>query len=238
MKPVVGVCPLYDEDRESIWMLPGYLEVLQACGAIPLVLPFMRDRVDVAQAAGLVDGILFTGGHDIDPRLYGQRPIGACGPALPARDELECLLLDEACARDLPIFGICRGIQLFCARWGGTLYQDLPTQHPSAVEHHAGPPYDRPAHRVELVPATPLRRLLGVPGMGVNSYHHQAICDLPTGLSPMARAQDGVVEAVWAPAMRFAWAVQWHPEFSWQRDPHQKRIVQAFVDACRQEARR
>lgn len=235
MKPVIGVVPLYDEKKESIWMLPGYLEVLQACGALPFVLPFTESVDDVAQLAGLVDGILFTGGQDVDPSLYGQEPLPACGAPLPARDTLEDLLLDEAQARDLPIFGICRAIQFFNVHGGGTLWQDLATQHPTdpLLEHHMQPPYDRAVHRVTLVEGTPLQRLLGVSELGVNSYHHQGIRELAPELEPMARATDGIVEAVRNPAMRFAWAVQWHPELSWRADPRQQAIVQAFVDACR-----
>lgn len=232
MRPVVGVCPLYDEERESFWMLPGYLEVLRACGALPLTLPLVDDVADVRQLTGMLDGVLLTGGHDIDPTLYGDERLAFCGPTLPARDRLEWLLLDEAAARDLPVLGICRGIQMLAVHDGGTLWQDLPTQLPSGVSHHMSAPYDRVAHEVTLVEGSPLRRLLGVGTLGVNSYHHQAVRSLGPGLSPMAFAPDGVVEAVWEPGRRFVWGVQWHPEFSWQADPRERAIVQAFVDAC------
>lgn len=242
MKPVIGVTPLYDDERESIWMLPGYLDVLQACGALPLTLPFSDASEDIEQVMGLVDGILFTGGHDLDPRLYGEKPAVACVPVNSARDALELALLRAARDRDLPIFGICRGIQLFNVFWGGTLWQDIPSERSPvpgapALEHHMTPPYDRVAHDVTLVEGTPLQRLLGETKLGVNSYHHQGIRALAPGLETMARATDGLVEAVRARDMSFAWAVQWHPEFSWRADPRQRAIIQAFVSICARNAR-
>lgn len=116
--------------------------------------------------------------------------------------------------------------------WGGALYQDLPSQRPSELVHRMRPPYDRVSHQVELVDGSPLRGLLGVSELGVNSYHHQGVRELAPGLEPMARAADGLVEAFRNPSMRFCWAVQWHPELSWRADPLQKRLVQAFVDVC------
>ncbi len=235
-KPIVGVLPLYDEQRESLWMLPGYLNCLQRAGALPMVLPQRMDPADLEQILTLCDGFLFTGGHDINPSLYGEQPNSECGIWNEERDILEMELFRRAYACDIPMFGICRGIQFVNVALGGTLYQDIPTQYGRETEHHMDPPYDRICHRVVLTKGTPLRRLLGCETMGVNSYHHQAIKQLAPSLHAMARSEDGLVEAVYAPQQSFLWAVQWHPEFSYCTDPHAMKVVAAFTDACKKKA--
>ena len=118
------------------------------------------------------------------------------------------------------------------AALGGTLYQDLDVQHPSRVEHHMTPPYDRAVHTVTVLPDTPLARIVGPGILGVNSYHHQAVRKLAPTLQPMAVSSDGLVEAVCRPDKRFVMAVQWHPEFNYQTSPQSLALMQAFVDAC------
>ena len=132
-----------------------------------------------------------------------------------------------------PMLGICRGIQLFNVMLGGSLYQDIPTECPSDVEHHETPPYDKVAHPVTVEQGTPLYQAVGVTQMGVNSYHHQGIKALGKGLRVAAKAPDGMVEAVYLPDHPFALAVQWHPEFSRLSDENSRRIFEAFVKAAR-----
>lgn len=157
-KPLIGVTPLYDNALESVWMMPGYLEALSACGALPVVLPFAP--ADAALMAQECDGLLFTGGNDISPSLYEEEPDPACGELCPRRDELEYALLSEALNRDVPLLGICRGAQFINAALGGSLYQDIPSQMPAAVSHCMKSPYDRHWHKVSLMPDTPLSSLL------------------------------------------------------------------------------
>lgn len=229
-KPLVGVTPLYDNDRESVWMIPGYLEALSACGALPVILPFSPS--DAALMVEECDGILFTGGSDVSPSLYEEEPDPACGELCPRRDELEYALLSEALNKDVPLLGICRGAQFINAALGGSLYQDIPSQMPSAVSHCMDSPYDRYWHKVSLTPDTPLSTMLKTTTIQVNSYHHQGIRDLSFQLCPMAYSPDGLVEAFYHSSKKFTWGVQWHPEFLWQKDHAQRMIFQAFVDAC------
>ena len=226
-KPVIGVLPLYDAKKNSYWMLPQYLEALEGCGAIALVLPPRMEAADRAQALSICDGLLFPGGQDIEPALYGQERTADCAPSAERRDELEFPLFLEAFARDMPMLGICRGVQLFNAALGGTLCQHLP----QAVDHDMTAPYDRVFHTVALWPDTPLVRCLGCEALGVNSYHHQAITALAPALSVMATAPDGVIEAVYAPGKTFVWGIQWHPEYFWQGA--QRAVFQTFVESCR-----
>lgn len=231
-RPLVGVMPLYDEERESLWMLPGYNDGITRAGGIPLMLPLGHDADVVGRLADAMDGFLFTGGHDVDPALYGETDAMGCCEVCPERDAMEKAFLAAALGRDRPVLGICRGIQVLNVLLGGSLYQDLPAQHPSRVDHHQRPPYDRPVHAVDLVPGSPLQELLGKDRLPVNSYHHQAVKELAPSLRPMAFSADGLVEAVWLPGKRFVWAVQWHPEFSHMVDADSRKIFARFVAAC------
>lgn len=232
MKRVIGLIPLVDEARDSLWMLPGYMDGVAAAGGLPVMLPLTDDGEALDQLCALCDGFLLTGGHDVSPEFYGAKRLPACGATSAQRDGMEAGLLRRAMALDKPVLGICRGIQFINAALGGTLWQDLPSQRPSDVTHCQRPPYDAPAHAVRLLPGTPLAGLLGKQALMVNSYHHQAIRDLADALEPMAVSSDGLVEAVRHPGQRFMWAVQWHPEFAWRSDPDAAAIFRAFVDAC------
>ena len=231
-RPLIGLVPLVDYQRESCWMLPGYMQGVEQAGGVPVMLPLTRDRGELERLAAACDGFLLTGGQDVAPALYGGADPGRCGELCPERDAMETALLALARAQDKPVLGICRGIQLFNAALGGTLWQDLPTQCPSEVDHHQSGNYASPIHTVALQPGTPLAELLGSAPLPVNSLHHQAVRTLAPALAPMAVAPDGIVEAVYEPGRTFVWAVQWHPEFSWQTDANSRAIFRAFVDAC------
>ena len=230
-KPIIGVTPLWDEEKNSYWMLPGYLEGLEEAGAVPIILPLTADGADIARLVDLCNGFLFTGGQDVDPQLYGETMKPFCGELCPARDAMEQKLLRRALEQDKPILGICRGIQFLNAALGGTLYQDLPTEHPSEIGHSMKPPYF-PIPRSSF-PTTiqPLASLLEKTELEVNSCHHQAIRSLAPSLVEMARSTDDLIEAVYLPGKTFVWAVQWHPEMSLQEESSRK-IFEAFVRAA------
>lgn len=230
--PIIGVVPLVDSARHSYWMLPGYLNGLQKAGATPIVFPLTVNPAEIHRLLHLCDGILLTGGQDISPQLYGEAPLPQCGETCPQRDRMEQLVLEEALSADLPVLGICRGPQFLNVFLGGTLYQDLPTQHPGPISHCMTPPYDRAVHRVTTVSGSPLEKLLEVREIGVNSYHHQAVCRLAEPLREIAISQDGLVEAAWLPGKKWVWGIQWHPEFS-PKDENSRRIFADFVShAC------
>ena len=230
-KPVIGVVPLVDIRRKSLWMLPGYLDGIRAAGGMPLIMPLSADKGEIIQTAELCDGILLTGGQDVNPELYGEKRMEECGESSWKRDQMEQLLLCEALERGMAVLGICRGLQFLNTFLGGSLYQDLDLQRPSECLHHMTPPYDRVAHKVSVVKASPLFALLRENHLGVNSYHHQGIHRLADSLEVMAVAEDGLVEAVRYPKRKFVWGVQWHPEFSWKKNRSSQRIFAAFVEA-------
>ena len=230
--PIIGVSPLYDAERDSCWMLPGYMQGLEEAGAAPVMLPLTKKPDILRRTATLCDGFLLTGGQDVSPRLYGSVQKPYCGETCAARDGMELILLRMALEEDKPVFGICRGLQFLNAALGGTLYQDIPTEYPTHVDHCMTPPYSRAVHTVNPVPGSPLAALLGDAPFGVNSYHHQAIRTLAPGLDEMARAEDGLIEAACVRETRFVWAVQWHPEFSFRSDANSRLLLRAFVRAA------
>lgn len=241
-RPLIGVVPLMDYKLESLWMLPGYMDGITEAGGTPVMLPLTEDPDVIRQLVALCDGFLVTGGQDVAPEMYGETASPeylAMNPELsPELDRMEALLIPEIIATDTPMLGICRGVQILNAVLGGTMWHDLPTELPSDVEHHMpNPPYDLLGHEVDLVPGTPLADLMEASGEGrriaVNSYHHQAVREVADELAVMAKADDGVIEALYRPESRFCWGVQWHPEFLHKVDARSRMIFKAFVDAAR-----
>ena len=231
-KPLIGVMPLFDTARKSMWMLPNYMQGIQAAGGLPMILPFTEDKMEILRMTQMFDGFLLTGGHDVAPSLYGEAKLSCCGDVSVERDRLEQLLLQYALAEDKPVFGICRGIQLMNVVLGGTLYQDLPTQAGTKITHSQSSNYAEPVHNVAVFKDTPLRSILQQEELAVDSLHHQGIKDLAPQLRCAAVAEDGLIEAAYMPEKKFALAVQWHPEYMYQTDRGAKQLFQAFVAAC------
>lgn len=232
MKPLIGLTPIDDTARESLWMLPGYMQGLETVGGIGVMLPLTDDATVLKELVAKMDGILLTGGNDVDPALYGEPKESFCGENDPLRDRMETRLIELALQADKPVFGICRGLQILNAVLGGTLYQDLKTQTGTEICHSMDKPYDRTVHEVTILPDTPLAELYGPGPLAVNSRHHQGIKTLAPALRAQATAPDGLIESVYLPGYRFVQAVQWHPEHRWQAAESQS-ILRAFVDACK-----
>lgn len=233
MRPLIGYVPNTLERHHTLWTRYNYSQILVAAGATPVILSPDGDAEDVARVLSVLDGVLFTGGADVDPGLYGQRPTKQLQQTNPLRDTYEPFLYKMAYDRDMPMLGICRGIQFINVMHEGTLYQDIATDLPGSYEHDMLPPYDVASHGIEIYDNNPLREILGCSYCSVNSMHHQAIRDLGGGLEVTARSTDGIVEGVWDPSRRWMLAVQWHPEFAFTNDEKELVLVQAFVDACR-----
>ena len=233
-QPLIGIVPLIDYQRDSLWMLPGYLNGIIRAGGVPVMLPLTSDPDVLYRAMDVCSGFLLTGGQDVSPQRYGENPLPQCGEMSPERDAMETMLLQKALESDKAVLGICRGIQFLNVYCGGTLFQDLPAQCPSDTEHHMSPPYDRTVHRVSIAPDTKLYQIFGCTELAVNSYHHQAIKELSPLLYPMAYSEDRLVEAVYMPEKSYVWAVQWHPELSYRVCEESRLIWKDFVDHCKE----
>lgn len=233
-KPIIGLTPLYDYEKEKIWMRPNYLNAIVAAGGVPLVLPLIDDETDISALARLCDGFLFTGGPDVHPALYKEDAMRYCGSIDDRRDTLELLLFHEASRLDKPIFGICRGIQLINVALGGSLYQDIPAQvQGEPIAHYQQPPYHVPVHGVTVDCCSQLYRIVGQEQLMVDSMHHQAIKTLAPSLKCAARSRDDLIECVEMPGMRFLMAVQWHPEWMFAPLTASEKLFTAFVNAAK-----
>jgi putative glutamine amidotransferase len=201
-------------------------------GGIPIVLPLTEDDEVIAASIGRIDGLLLAGGVDIDPQLYGEEPLPGLGQVTPDRDVWELKLTREAMRRSIPIFAICRGSQMLNVAAGGTLYQDLASQKPGALQHSQKAPRDHLSHSVNAERDTLLHRIVGQERFTVNSFHHQAVKQLAPGFRATAWAADGVIEAYEQPDSPFVLGVQWHPEnLARSREPA-RRLFAAFIEAC------
>ena len=230
--PVIGVVPLFDFAKNSVWMIPGYIDGLDEAGAAPVILPYTCGERALARAYSACDGILFTGGQDVNPALYKEQKLPVCGECCSVRDVMEKYLLERCLQDDKPAFGICRGLQFFNVALGGTLWQDLPSQRPGSVLHEMNPPYSKPAHAVGFPKESPFRELLEKDGARVNSRHHQAIKEVSPRLKISAVSEDGLAEGVYLPGARFLSAVQWHPELDFMVNEDSRLLFSAFVKAC------
>ena len=229
MKKVIGIMPLYDDEKESYWMLPGYMKMLEAEGAIPIMLPLTSKAEELDYFLEICGGFLLTGGHDVSPSVYHAAKEPWCGLCCELRDEMERHILIRAVEQNKSVLGICRGIQFMNACYGGTLYQDLEKEYASGIEHHMKPPYNRIAHQITVEKNTSLSEILKKEQIGVNSYHHQAINKLSSEFRAMAFSEDGLIEGIYMPSRKFVMGVQWHPEYSYDVDENSKKLIKAFV---------
>lgn len=196
--------------------LADYLASVERVGATPMVVA-AETHGDVRQWLREVEGIVLTGGADVDPSFYGERPHASYRGASPGKDAFEIEVVHRALEADVPVLAICRGAQVVNVACGGTLVQDIPSDLPRTVPHHVPEPKDGVAHEVTVAPGSRLHQIMGGRGdaplvLGVNTRHHQAVKHLAPGLTVTATAPDGVIEGIERPASRFCVAVQWHPE--------------------------
>ncbi len=232
MKPIIGLTGAVTDDFFTSVFAP-YTEAIELAGGVPVLLPFTKNADTLADFAALCDGFLFTGGMDIDPARYGEHALPECGTLQQNRDALEFSLLEQILKTSKPVLGICRGAQLINTALGGTLYQDIPTQCPSKIAHKQNEGMFDFSHEVAVLPNTPLTALLGCARVVANSFHHQAIKNLGTDLAVMARADDGVIEALYHTTHPYLRLYQWHPERLCQKDAIHRALFDDFVATCR-----
>ena len=240
--PLIGITTsvTVGQTPERAYVNGTYIRAVQAAGGIPLLLtPHFTPAVQTALWQRL-DGLVLTGGGDIDPARFGEARHPAVDDVSPARDELELGLTRRAIADDVPLFAICRGMQVLNVALGGTLVQDIPSEWPNALVHTQKAPRHEATHPVKVMgEGTRLGRVLGSPEVAVNSMHHQAIKRLGEGLREVAWAPDGVIEGVEMPGdERFVLGVQWHPEELAGHDQAARKLFDAVVDAARHRGRR
>jgi putative glutamine amidotransferase len=231
---VTGVTRDWD-GQPRVGVNANYVRAVLAAGGLPIIFVPEFSREQTIELFGECDGLLLTGGEDVDPCHYGATPHPKLGTVDPRRDVNELALVAEARARDLPILGICRGIQLCNVAFGGTLVQDLASEHPSNVSHDSPSPRDVRSHPVTLTEASRLAEILGVTSFHANSIHHQAVDRVGAGLVATAVAPDEVIEGLES-ADPHEWivAVQWHPEeLALQPESADLKLFAALITAAR-----
>jgi putative glutamine amidotransferase len=213
-----------------------YADAVEQAGGIPVVLaPVALEVIDALLAR--LDGLCISGGPDLDPSFYGAQPHPELGPTFPDIDRFELAILRHAQARGLPVLAICRGLQLLNVSRGGTLCQHLPDRVDGSVAHRQTRHGRVATHGVRVEPSSRLHGLLGAEQLDVNSFHHQALERLGTGLRPVAWSPDGVVEAVETDTQHFTLGVQWHAESLVHDTPHAA-LFAALVHAAAEHGQR
>lgn len=220
-QPLIGITPQYELARERAWIRSSYTGAVIRAGGIPVILDQYPTKETMEALLPRLDGILFTGGVDINPKLYGEEIDPKCGEVADARDAFEQTLMEVVEQYDIPVFGICRGIQSLNVLCGGSLHQHR--------DNHQGTRHD-----VEIVKGTRLHAILGKTKINANSFHHQCVKALAPGLAVTAHAEDGTVEAIERPGARFFVGVQWHPELLSANEEDHHALFLAFVEAARE----
>jgi putative glutamine amidotransferase len=210
-RPVIGITSSTVENADHLKR--NYAQSVWDAGGIPVALPNLGAEA-VGPVLDALDGLLISGGRDVEPRLYGEMEVHPTVELDLLRDAFEMDLIREAYGCDMPILGICRGIQALNVALGGTLWQDVPGQFPATVrvQHRQTEPGAQPTHELRIQPGSRLADIMGCTTMRVNTFHHQAVRNVAPGLAVVGWAEDGLIEAVEATDRRFVIAVQYHPE--------------------------
>lgn len=206
-KPLIGI-------SVSNTMKGTCTRSIELAGGIPVIIPETPDPILMEETLNQLDGLMMSGGEDIHPNYYGEEIKEKCGVINEKRDYYELLLLKKAIERNIPVIGVCRGLQMINVALGGTLYQDIPSEKPSDVKHAQYENSLVPAHDVTILPNTEVADIFGAGRLGVNSRHHQGIKKLAPGLKITAWSTDSIPEAIEAYPIKSIMAVQWHPELN------------------------
>jgi putative glutamine amidotransferase len=237
-RKIVGILGSTSTAKEDFgpkqYLNRAYVWAVENAGGTPIILPVTREPEAISRYLSLLDGLLLSGGVDVDPACFGETPHPKLGEVDDDRDTTELPLIREALAQDMPVFAICRGIQSLNVALGGSLYQDIPSQTPSPIHHRQsdiGIPRNQTSHSVQIVPDSRLHHIVGLDEIQTNSFHHQALKQVANGLVVTAYAPDDIIEAVESPAHRYVVAVQFHPEETAPTDLPSRQLFEAFIAA-------
>jgi putative glutamine amidotransferase len=242
MTPFVALTATIDPDGGSnrkplVSIYANYLNVLNRIGLTPILLTPAHEPDQIEALLGLCSGLVLSGGEDVDPARYGEEPVPQLEEVSKPRDAMEIRAVDLALEREMPVLGICRGLQLLNVYFGGTLYQDLRTQRPDVLTHNQSAPWGEHQHTVQCAEGSRLHEILEqcVP-LRINSFHHQAVKELGEDVRCTAEAEDGLIEGIESTAHDWVVGVQWHPERleaeARTSDPN-IRIMEAFATQVR-----
>jgi putative glutamine amidotransferase len=236
MRPVIGIttCIIKSPKKTYAAVSSNYVYSILKSGGTPVLLPLVEDPEILEDFLTVIDGLLITGGDEgINPQLYGENPVKELGCICPDRDEYEIYLLNGALKKQIPILGICRGMQLLNVAAGGTLYQDIFVQVKNPLGHLPEQmPVDVLYHSVELAENSILRNVFDTEKLLVNSFHHQAVKRLATSFKATATSEDSIIEAIENPDHDFVVGVQWHPEDLTEKHCHFLKLFENFIKSA------
>jgi putative glutamine amidotransferase len=234
-KPIIGITGAYvkhNDYMEGVYVHHDYHKSVASNGGIPIILPFINPEIST-ETLGLCDGIILSGGEDVDPKLFGQDPHQYLGPTTPERDLAEIAMVKYALENDIPIFAICRGVQILNVALGGTLIQDIPSQVKDSIQHSQKIDRSQETHWVTISKDSHLYKIVGSDRIRVNSLHHQAIDKVASDLRIVAQSSDGIVEAVeYIHTTTFTLGVQWHPESMASTYFEMNKLFVEFIKNC------
>lgn len=230
-KPVIGISAVASFDEKMYAQRVPYAQAVWAAGGEAIFLPCNPDKSNCKQIVSMLDGLLAPGGHDMDPQLFGEEKIAECGTFTRYEDEYDMELIKEAVKQKKPVLAICRGMQVVNAFYGGTLYQDIPTQYSKEIVHARIEENVERFHTVTIDSDSYLAKVLGkTEEVTVNTSHHQAVKEVAKGFKVTAKAPDGTIEAMESEDASVL-CVQWHPERLQDMEMYQ-RLLSGFIARC------
>lgn len=235
MQPAIGITLSMRRKENMFTLTRDNSDAVLDAGGVPLLLPYTTDAAALGGMVERIDGLLLTGGDDIDPALFGEEPLVGLGEVEPERDEMEIALSRMMVKAGKPILAICRGCQILNIALGGDMYQDLNSQREGLIQHVQRGSRGYLSHSVQIRRGTLLAEIAGTDRIRVNSYHHQAVRRIPEGYTLSATATDGVIEAFEGKGPSFVMGVQWHPENLFRTNAVSRRLFHSFVDAARKK---
>lgn len=232
--PVIGITAAFDYEKDQLYLREGYYDAIVQSGGIPLIIPPIGDMGKAEKLLLMVDGLMLTGGPDIDAKYFNENNMPCTQDISPIRDQIEIYLAQKALLKDMPILAICRGVQVLNVAAGGNIYQDIYAQNPGKIifQHSQKAPRWYPTHEVTINLNSKLFEIFKVENISVNSFHHQAIKDVATGFEISASSSDGIIEAIENKSACFALGVQWHAEYLWQKNKEMMGLFKEFIIAC------
>lgn len=229
-KPCIGITVDYEYEKKCLKLNSEYLEAIQDAGGIPVIFPICPDE-DILYYINKVDGVLLTGGDDIDGRYFGEPTYRYAGKIIPERDKLEISIAKKCHEKNIPVLGICRGMQVMSIAMGGSIYQDIERQYDKRpfIKHKQEAPRCYGSHKVEIIPSSKLSSIIKNDLLYVNSFHHQGVRSVGDGIIVSARSEDELIEGIESQNHPYYIGVQWHPEHMYKKNVEEKRLFQNLI---------
>jgi len=230
MKPLIGISCSFDQKEGRYMLAEAYVEAVIKAGGLPVILPGSGKVNRALPYLRAIHGLLLAGGGDMDPSYFNEEPHPNLGEITPNRDRFEVMLTKSALRKNIPVLGICRGIQVLNVACGGSVIQHIPAVVKKPLKHSQAAPRHHATHRIFIDKSSRTAEILQTNLTRVNSFHHQAVGDPANGFNVSAISNDGVIEAIEHTKFRFAFGVQWHPECMFKKDKASRLLFKAFVE--------